>query len=295
MTSDDQSESQRWTILKTLQWTAHYFKEKGIEQPRPAAEILLAHILDCNRIDLYLRYDQPLHQAELNRFRTLIKRRIKREPVAYITGCREFWSLEFMVTSDVLIPRPETERLVEIVLEQYPAKTRMDVLDLGVGSGAISVALAVERPAWRIRAADLSPEALAVAQHNAKSNGCADSIRFFAGNWFEPISVKHGVFDLIVSNPPYIPSDVLLTLEPEVHQFEPVIALDGGKQGTTCLGHLIHTAPSYLKPGGTLFLEIGYDQRAAVEDLGKASGAYEKILVYKDYGRRDRVARLTRR
>ena len=294
MSSDGQSDSQPWTILRTLKWTARYFQEKGIEQPRPAAEILLAHVLHCARIDLYLRYDQPLNQVELSQFRTLIQRRSQREPVAYIVGQREFWSLAFKVTPDVLIPRPETERLVEIILEQYGPETRLDLLDLGVGSGAISVALSTERPGWRIWATDVSPQALAVAQGNARYHGRGDQIRLFAGNWFAPISERGVLFDIIVSNPPYISSVDMLTLEPEVRQYEPVLALDGGQQGTTCLGHLIDAAPAYLKPGGQLFLEIGFDQGPAVTELGQAGDAWDKVAIHKDYGHRDRVARLVK-
>jgi release factor glutamine methyltransferase len=295
MTPNAQPRSQPWTILKTLQWTARHFMEKGIDQPRPAAEILLAHLLDCQRIDLYLRYDQPLNQGELGRFRNMIRRRTSREPVAYITGHREFWSLDFEVTRDVLIPRPETERLVETILEGCSTRRPLRALDLGVGSGAISVALASERPHWTIMAVDVSTKALAVAQRNAARNGCADAIGFFAGNWFDPIGVQGKPFDLIVSNPPYISSSALPTLEPEVNQFEPLLALDGGKQGMHCIAHLIHTAPAHLKPGGCLFIEIGHDQGPAAKALGNASGAYADVMIHKDYGQRDRVAQLTKR
>jgi release factor glutamine methyltransferase len=292
MTSDGRSGSAPWTILKTLQWTAGYFREKGIEQARPDAEILLAHVLDCERIDLYLRYDKPLNPSELERYRTLIRRRARREPVAYITGHREFWSLDFCVTPDVLIPRPETERLVELVLEHCPAQRRLDVLELGVGSGAISVALCRERPPWRTWASDRSTRALAVARENARRHGCAGTIRFFAGDWFEPLAAETARFDLIVSNPPYISRRDLKNLEPEVAVHEPAAALDGGEQGTDCLERLIGGAPRFLNPGGRLFLEIGWDQGRAVEEISGKNGAYTSVTVHKDYARRDRVAQL---
>ena len=294
MNRDDPVQRQPWTILRTLQWTARYFTEKGIEQPRPAAEILLAHVLSCQRIDLYMHHDQPLSQQELDRFRRLIQRRVNREPVAYIVGSKEFWSLTFEVNPDVLIPRPETERLVELVLAQFGAQTRLDVLDLGTGSGVIGIALSVERPDWWIRAMDASPKALVVARKNARSNGRGDHIRFFAGDWFAPLSRQKARFDLIVSNPPYIPSADIPGLETEVMQYEPLHALDGGPQGADDLAHLIQNSPAYLKKGGHLFLEIGYDQGPAVAALAKASGAYREILIHKDYGQRDRVVQLVK-
>ncbi len=292
MTPDQPSEKPSWTILSALQWTARYFDEKAIEQPRMAAEILLAHVLDCERIDLYLRYDQPLHQEELSQYRHLIQRRVKREPVAYITGHREFWSLDFEVTPDVLIPRPETERLIEIVFDQFPDQNHCDVLELGVGSGAISVTLAVERPDWSFWAVDISPNALAVANRNAQRNGCADAIRLFAGNWFDPISQGMIPFDLIVANPPYIARGDLPGLAPEIVQFEPALALDGGPDGTRWVDHLIRTAPLYLKAGGQLIVEIGFDQGPAAKAIARASGLYEQVNLHQDYAQQDRVVQL---
>ncbi len=295
MSNDDKSLTHSWTILQTLQWTADYFKRHGIQNGRSAAEVLLAHCLRCERIDLYLRYDQPLNADELGRFKTLIQRRIQREPDAYITGQREFWSLTFHVTPAVLIPRPETECLVEAALRRYPTNEAIDVLELGTGSGAISVALAHERTNWRIQGSDISAEALEVARKNARRLLSADSIAFFKGSWFEPFNGHNFFFDLIISNPPYIPSRDLAGLDPEVRQFEPAGALDGGADGLACLGHIINTAPDYLKPEGVLILEIGYDQRMAVEDLGHRRGAYQSITVEKDYSGLDRVALFQRK
>ena len=290
MSSDDKSLNKSWTILETLKWTVDYFKRHGVEHGRPAAEILLAHCLRCERIDLYLRYDQPLLADELKRFKALIQRRVQREPDAYIVGQKEFWSLAFQVTPAVLIPRPETECLVEAALHWHPANDTIQVLELGTGSGAISVALAHERSNWRIRASDISADALGVARLNARRMLGANRIIFSEGSWFEPFVDQVGFFDLIISNPPYIPSKDLDGLAPEVRQFEPATALDGGADGLSCLGHIINDAPEYLKPGGGLILEIGYDQRSAVEALGHRRGAYQSMKVEKDYCGLDRVA-----
>jgi release factor glutamine methyltransferase len=295
MSNDDKSLSKSWTILEALKWTADYFKRQGIDHGRPSAEILLAHCLNCERIDLYLRYDQPLDADELRRFKVLIQRRIRREPDAYIVGQKEFWSLSFRVTPAVLIPRPETECLVEAALRQYPGNDPIQVLELGVGSGAVSVALAHERPSWNIRAADISTEALEIARQNARRLLPGNNLNFFRGSWFDPFVDQDCQFDLIISNPPYIASKDLAGLEPEVRQFEPVAALDGGADGLACLRHIIHAAPDYLNPEGMLILEIGYDQRVGVEDLGHQCGAYQSVGVEKDYSGLDRVALFQRK
>lgn len=295
MSSDDTSPAQPWTILKALQWTADYFQRHGIENGRSSAEVLLTHCLECRRIDLYLKYDQPLQADELAKFRALIQRRCRREPDAYIIGHKEFWSLTFRITPAVLIPRPETECLVEAVLDRFPGDDAIEVLELGTGSGAISIALARERTLWRIRASDISTEALDVARQNARDLLEGDRIDFINGSWFEPFEGRHGGFDLIVSNPPYVTADELAGLEPEVRIFEPATALDGGKDGLKCLRHIIQAAPDYLKPGGWLILEMGCSQGGVVETLGRLSGAYQFIGVAKDYSGLDRVVLLQRK
>jgi release factor glutamine methyltransferase len=295
MSSDNKSSAQSWTILKTLQWTADYFKHHGIENGRPTAEVLLAHCLQCKRIDLYLRYDQPLQADELSRFKALIQRRGRREPDAYIIGQKEFWSLSLRVTPVVLIPRPETECLVEAALERCPDHEAIQVLELGTGSGAISIALAHEREQWRFWASDISSEALDVARENARRLLGTDKIEFVRGSWFEPFARQKGCFDLVIANPPYVPADDLAGLEPEVRQFEPRAALDGGAEGLDCLRHIIQTAPDYLKPSGWLILEMGYDQADAVKALGRRCGAYHFMEVAKDYSGLDRIALFQRK
>jgi len=282
-----------WTILKLLQWTFSYFNSHKIEGARASAEILLANALGLKRIDLYLRYDQPLGREELATFKTLIKRRVKMEPVAYIIGNKEFWSLDLDVTKDVLIPRPDTECLVEQALAYLPGKDSnalWNILELGTGSGAIILSMATQQPQHRYFASDLSEKALRVAKVNAEKNHLSEAILFFAGDWLYPIKNNIRNFDMIVSNPPYIPTHVIAGLEPEIVFYEPRIALDGGKDGLDSLRVIINQAPSFLKPAGYLILEIGYDQKQKISKIVNHCGKYESVNIVKDYGGHDRVA-----
>ncbi len=282
-----------WTILKLLQWTTSYFNSHNIEGARASAEILLANALGLKRIDLYLRYDQPLGSQELSTFKTLIKRRLQREPVAYIIGNKEFWSMDLNVTKDVLIPRPDTECLVEQALTYVPgedSKESWKILELGTGSGAIILSIAFHRPRHRYFASDLSENALRVAKGNAEKHRLSNRILFFAGDWFCPLKNNVNNLDLILSNPPYIPSHVIDRLEPEIVFHEPRIALDGGKDGLDSLSLIINQAPSFLKPSGHLILEIGHDQQQKVHAIVNHCGKYESFHFVKDYGGHDRVA-----
>lgn len=290
MSKDAPARTQSWTILRTLLWTTDYFKRYGVCNGRTSAEVLLAHVLQCNRIDLYLRHDQPLHSDELALYKKLIKRRIQHEPDAYIIGQREFWSLSFHVTPEVLIPRPETECLVEAALDIFPTDGPViNVLELGTGSGAISVALAHERPHWSFTASDVSTGALQIARQNACELLKRDQINFIHGHWFEPFSAPRQLFDLIISNPPYIASSEIDSLEPEICQFEPRTALDGGIDGLDSLGHIIRSAHPYLKRKGLLILEIGCDQREGVSAIARQCAAYTLIEFRKDYSGLDRI------
>lgn len=283
-----------WTILKLLKWTTAYFKSHHIEQPRAAAEILLAQTLGVGRVDLYVQYDRPLELHELEVFKRFIQRRIQREPVAYIVGKKEFWSMDLKVTPDVLIPRPETETLVEAVLTiipPEPGSAPLKILDLGTGSGAVVLALASERPVHRFYAVDRSEKALAVAQDNARMLDLNKAITFLQGNWFDSVRELVHYFDVIVSNPPYISSHEYKALPPEIAQYEPREALDGGSDGLDAIKLIIKEAALYIVPGGRLVFEIGYDQWAAVEKMIEGSGAYNEWTVIKDYSGHDRVVR----
>lgn len=283
-----------WTILSLIKWATGYFTSHDIDSPRATAEILLATVLNLKRIDLYLRYDQPLVSSELSEFKSLIKRRINREPVAYIIGKKEFWSLELEVTPDVLIPRPDTETLVEAALNclapaEFPPDPAGRVLELGTGTGAIVLALASERPAYRYVATDISLSALQVARKNARRHQLDASVQFVAGNWLDPFLPNKPIFDMILSNPPYIPSGDISGLQPEVSRFEPMLALDGRSDGLHAIRQIIFSAHLLLKPRGALLLEMGFNQKDAVIDLIRKSGHYHPFQIIKDYAGHDRV------
>ena len=280
-----------WTIIKLLRWATSYLKTHDIDSPRATGEILLAHALKCERIDLYLKFDQPLVGDELKAFKILIQRRIKREPVAYILGVKEFWSLDFEVTEDVLIPRPETECLVEKALELLSGHTTSQswrILDLGTGSGAIVIALASQHPRHSYFASDRSFQAVRVACRNARRHNLGEAIHYFNADWLTALNQRTSAFDLMISNPPYIPSRMIEGLQPEIYGFEPKAALDGNDDGLECLGRIIGSAHHYLKPGGVLLLEIGHDQRIAVHKLALDGGRYDNFGSGKDYAGHDR-------
>jgi release factor glutamine methyltransferase len=285
------SSEKPWTILKLLKWAAEYFNDKDIDEAKVAAEILLAQSLHLRRIDLYLQYDRPLEREELSAFKILLKRKLKREPVAYIVGHKEFWSMPFAVNRDVLIPRPETECLVEVVMgiiEETAAEETMRVLELGTGSGALIIALASQKQGNAHYASDISKKSLVVAKQNAVTHGLND-IHFFAGDWMNPLTAGKQLFDVIVSNPPYIPTRGIETLAPEIRQHEPLAALDGGKDGLKCLRHIVQNAWVYLKPRGWLALEMGCDQKEDMMEVVRSCGKYDPVRIRKDYSGHDRI------
>jgi release factor glutamine methyltransferase len=291
-----------WNIVKLLKWTTSYFKSHGIDSPRATAEILLAHILKLKRIDLYLQYDQPLCSDELKRFKALIKRRVNREPVAYIVGVKEFWSMDFIVNRNVLIPRPETECLVEAaisVLHQDAKQNAKDksrwVLELGTGSGAIILALASQHTEHLYFASDRSLQAVALAQENAGRHGLDKAVDFFCGDWLAPLADNRHRFDMIISNPPYIRTGAIGRLQPEIYKFEPIAALDGDQDGLLCLRLIIDSAYRYLNPGGSLILEIGHDQKTEVKKTIDRCGNYEQVVFKKDYSGWDRVVQMQKK
>jgi len=283
-----------WTIIRILLWTESYFKAHFIDSPRLTAELLLAHSLDMARLDLYLQHDRPLDKNELSDFKALIKRRIQNEPVAYITGEKGFYDSDFKVAKGVLIPRPDTETLVEQalgVLEKSKWRgSPKHVLELGVGSGAIIVSLARVYPDHVYLANDISADALKVARINAQ-NLLQTRVMFFSGSWLDAVKQKPA-FDLIVSNPPYIPTKDIKTLAPEIHRFEPMLALDGGHDGLDCYRQILEAAHHCLAPGGTLLFEIGFDQKEGLIRVFDRHAEYESIEFIKDLAGHDRVAKI---
>jgi len=272
-----------WTLLKLLDWTTEFFTGKGIENPRLDAQLLLGHVLRLDRVELYLNFDRPLATEELDTIRPLIKRRGQREPLQYLIGTTEFWSLEFEVTPAVLIPRADTEILIEEALSR--AGEQGSLLDVGTGSGVIAVSLATELPNWKITALDVSPEALIVATRNAANHGVSDRVEMVQGDL---VRLPEARYDLIVSNPPYIAHDEWEKLMPEVRNFEPQSALLAEAGGLDCYQKLVTQAASRLKPDGWLLVEIGYTQREAVQDLFVAAGLSE-VFVRHDYAGQPRV------
>ena len=281
-----------WTVGELLKVTAEYLRNKKIDSPRLNAELLLAHQLRVDRIRLYLNLEQPLHEREVSGYRSLIKRRVNREPLQHITGTQEFWSLEFTVAPQVLVPRPETEVLVEKIIELYRKKCLLDhpkILDLGTGSGVIAVVIAREIPEAEIWATDISRDALDLAVLNSHKHGVKETIHFLCGDMFEAIDNQGLKFDVIASNPPYIPSRLLGSLAPEVRDYEPRLALDGGEDGMSLVAKIITEAADHLNQGGWLVVEMDPDQTPTAMNLIQQSGNYSAPERIKDYSHRHRV------
>jgi release factor glutamine methyltransferase len=255
-----------WTPLRVLDWTTGRFAEAGIEPARLEAQLVIGHALGLSRVDLYTRFDQPLGKDELARTRELIKRRLAGEPTAYLIGSQEFWSLPLQVDRRVLIPRRDTETLVEHVLGALPDRAApIALLDVATGAGPVALALARELAAARVVATDLSAGALEVAAANAAACGLADRVELRQGDLLAPLGAGER-FAVIAANLPYIPTADVAGLSPEV-QAEPRSALDGGPDGLDLIRRLVAAAPDHLEPGGLLALEHGFDQGDAVRGL----------------------------
>ena len=278
--------SESWTPLKVLTWTAGRFGERGIDSARLDAELLLAHVLGTSRVALYTSFDKPLSVDELARYRELVKRRLAGEPVAYLVGEQEFWSLALHVDEHVLIPRRDTETLVEVALKAARSLPpgRIRLADVCTGSGAVAIALASELPEAEVVATDASDAALQVASANVARHGLAERVQLRAGDLCAPLD---GHFAIIAANPPYIPTGSLAGLAAEVRR-EPALALDGGADGLTVLRRIIGDARTHLDPGGTLAVEHGFDQAAAVAALCAAAG-YERVTTTRDLAGVERV------
>jgi len=276
------------TVQGCLEEAVKVLRKAGIVSPRLDAEVLLCHVLHVDRAQLLMRGHSMMTDQQSRCFRELVARREANEPVAYIVGEKEFWSLPFYVNQHVLIPRPETEILVEEVLRILPGIERRParVLEIGVGSGAISVALAASQEDVQVVGTDISSEAIAVARLNAANAGVAGRIRFLVGSLFADLS---GVFDVIVSNPPYISDEEFLTLPVDVRKFEPPEALRGGPDGVSLHRKIINEALPYLEAGGYLIMEMGAGQRGQLEELLQKTGSYANITCRQDYAGCDRL------
>jgi release factor glutamine methyltransferase len=330
-----------WTIGRLIEWTRAYFQEKGIEQPRLEAEILLAHALGLERIQLYLKYEQEVDEETRGKFRDLVRRRAAREPAKYLVGMCEFMSLTFRVTGDCLIPRPETELLVEEVLalsgakrggkrpaevpppaeepaaegaettqekavpqgEPAPAPAAVapaapvaaapegpSIIELCTGCGCIAVSLAAYLPSSRVVATDISPGALQIAGANAQAHGVDDRILYVEGDLFGPLDAGDvQPADFLVANPPYVAESEWDSLQPEIRDHEPRAALVSGPTGLEIIERIVKGAPAYLRPGGTLLVEIGAGQGPSVAERAAAVRGLEQVEIRKDYANHDRM------
>jgi release factor glutamine methyltransferase len=287
-------------VLELLNWSTNYLKDHQIENPRLNAELLLACSLNLGREGLYTHLHGQIKEREKEALEKLIQRRISGEPLQYILERQEFWSIDFKVDPRVLIPRPETELLVEqslLILSKTPFKRTPSVLELGTGSGAIAIALAKEMKDIFLVATDISRDALVLARENAKSAGVQNQIEFLNGNLFDPFcpSKKRGLFDMILSNPPYINRLEIQALAKEVREHEPIIALDGGEDGLEFYRSIISQAPFYLREGGWLLLEVGQGQSEKVSEQIERNGTFLRAQILPDLSGIERVVKAQRK
>ena len=276
------------TVLESIKLSTEYLQKKGIESPRINAELLLASILNCKRLDLYLKFDQPLKEEEINLYREFISRRGKFEPLQYITGSVEFFGLEFKVNKSVLIPRPETEILVETLIYSAEKEENIDILDIGTGSGNIAVSVAKNLPNSNISAIDSSSEALLVAKENAILNSVANRINFINDSILNGIIYSAKKYDIVVSNPPYISADEFQNLQPELKVYEPRTALTDEGDGFSFFRIISSKTKNMLKEKGKLFFEVGKDQYKQVENI-LLENDFRNVTVKKDYLNIERV------
>ena len=285
--ASERPSNEPWTVARVLRWAADDFRKRNPASPRLEAELLLADALGTDRIRLVIESERGLTDAELSRYRELIRRRRSGEPVAYILGRREFYGLGFAVDKRGLVPRPDTETLVEVALERTRSRSMFGrALDLCTGTGCVAIAFAKARPTWRVMASDVSTEAAELAWENARRLGVAFTVGVLAGHLFDAVGEQR--FELVVANPPYIPSGDIAALEPDIRDFEPRLALDGGADGLDIVRGIVDGGRSRLEPGGVLALEIQHDQAVRTRELFEANG-FTDIAVRRDYGGRERV------
>jgi len=288
----------KWTIQKLLNWMTEYFTEKGIDSPRLSAELLLSSVLSMQRIELYTQFDKPVSKDQLNRLHDLVKRAGLHEPIAYLTGRTEFYSLQLEVCPDCLIPRPETELLVERAIEYLRSRNGPQfICDLCTGCGCIAVAIAKNYAGAKIIATDICDAALNVAAGNIERHKLKDRITLLSGDLFEPLVPHLDVekFDLIVCNPPYVSADEYEKLEKNVKDYEPKLALFAGIDGLDVYRRIIEEAGKFLKSDAALMLEIGYAQGPPIKQLLEQAGAFAEIIIEKDFNDNDRIVTALRK
>jgi len=287
------NQEEPWTVGRLLTWTTDYLKRRGSESPRLDAEVMLAHVLDWQRVELYTHFTDEVPERPRGRYRDLVRRRCEGSPVAYLVGRKEFYSLAFEVSPAVLIPRPESEFVVVEFLSVTQGLEATRAVDVGTGSGCLAIACAFRNPGVRFVAIDVSEEALAVARRNAAKHGVADRIDFRLGDRLEPASGEEP-FDVVLSNPPYIPTADIPGLEVGVRDYEPHLALDGGPDGLAMVRGLVEQSIPLLKPGGHLILEIGTAQEKPVRGLIEAHPELRLAPTIHDHAQHPRVIRATR-
>jgi release factor glutamine methyltransferase len=282
-----------WTIHKLLTWITDFFTQKNVDAPRLSAEMLLAHVLGMKRIELYMHFDKPVDDAKRETLRGLVKRAAYQEPVAYLVGSTEFYSMELAVCKDCLIPRPETELLVERAIEFLRTRQgAQHVLDLCTGCGCIAVAIAKNYPNASVIATDISDDALAVAAKNVEKHKLAEKIKLLSGDLFDPVikELDGPAFDLIVSNPPYISTPEMEELDKNVKDYEPHLALHAGPEGLDIYNRILEKVADFLKPDSALMMEIGYAQGPAIKEMLESANLFASVSIEKDLSDNDRIA-----
>ena len=275
-----------WRVIDLIHWAETYLKEKEFDNPRAEIEWLLCALLDCNRLNVYLRFEEPLSQSQLTILRNWVKRRLQNEPLQYITGSCDFYGRQFLINSKVLIPRPETERLVDIAIEKIKGINSPSILDVGTGSGCIATTLGLEIPDSKVMGVDISLDALEVANEN-KAKLCSENVLFIEMDILNTLPEK--LFDLLISNPPYIPKNEMENLMKDVKDFEPVIALEDENNGFTFYKRFAEIGRTLVKPGAWFVLEVGMgDHPSMVKSIFSNSG-YLNVELIKDYNGDNRV------
>ena len=294
MSADSAPPTEEWTVRRVLEWTIGHLKKHGSESARLDAEVLLAHARGSSRIQLYTAYDDALPEAVRQKMRDLVKRRVNAEPVAYLVGMKEFYSLAFEVTRDVLIPRPDTELLVMETLQLIKGMAAPRVLELGVGSGCISAAIAVNHKTAQFVGVEIHPATAEVAQRNLQRHKVADRVELRIGDLFMPLR-QGEQFDVLVSNPPYIPTAEIETLDPTVKLHEPHRALDGGPDGLDLIRKIEDESGAFIRPGGSILIEFSPEQAPAMQALFRREGSgFEDVAIVSDLGHQPRVLRARR-